>query len=268
MISVIIPLYNAEKSIVKSLNSIKNQTWNGIFEIIIVNDGSTDKSKSIVENYIQNNLDLNIQAITQENAGVSKARNLALKLSKGEFIALLDADDEWFPEKTENQMKILENKNLNIDFLACKRKNQKVLFPYKLGNNNLFEITFKKLMFRNETQPSTVIFKRKVLENTGFFDELQRYAEDLNYWLKVSANNIMYLLNDELVLAGDGKRTFGISGLSANLPQMEKGFQKNLKETFDLNRITSLEYFIYRFFYKAKYIFRICRDQFLKLKGR
>ena len=123
-------------------------------------------------------------------------------------------------------------------------------------------------MFRNETQPSTVVFKRKVLENSGLFDENQRYAEDLNYWLKVSEHNKMYILNEELVLAGGGKRTFGVSGLSANLGAMEKGFQKNLKEILKLKRISFPEYIGYYIFYRVKYIVRFTRNKILKIQGK
>ena len=95
------------------------------------------------------------------------------------------------------------------------------------------EITFRKLLIRNEAQPSTVVFKRKVLENTGLFNETQRYAEDINYWLKVSLNNKMFILDEELLLAGEGKRTFGISGLSANLLEMEKENITNMLKKFN-----------------------------------
>ena len=268
LISVIIPLYNAENSIEKTLNSIKDQTWEGDFEIIIVNDGSTDRSLQVVENYILQNSTLNIQVINQENGGVSKARNTGLKLAKGTCIALLDSDDEWYPTKIERQISFLESEKFDIDFLACRRKNHELLYPYKVGQNNLANISFRNLMFRNETHPSTVIFKRKVLDNSGYFAYDQKYAEDLNYWLKVSEHNKMFILNEELVLAGGGKRSFGVSGLSANLKEMEKGFQKNLKEMFSLNRINLTEYVLYFIFYKFKYMFRIFRNQYLKLLGK
>ena len=268
MISVIIPVYNAEKSIEKTLNSIKNQTWKGDFEIIIVNDGSTDESKNIIENFQGQNPGMNIKFIHQENGGVSKARNTAMKAAIGDFIALLDSDDEWLPEKTERQIAYLENDNFEIDFLSTRRTNNQLLFPYKSTVNNLAQITFRKLLFRNEAQPSTVIFKRKILENTGFFDDLQKYAEDVNYWLKISLKNKMYILDEELVLAGGGKRTFGVSGLSANLQEMEKGFQKNLKEMYALKRINTIEFLIYSFFYKIKYIARITRNYYLKFRGK
>ena len=268
MISVIIPLYNAETSIESTLDSVKNQTWHGVFEIIIVDDGSIDRSAEIIQNYISKNPSLNIKFLSQSNSGVSKARNEAMKLAAGKYIALLDADDEWYPEKTERQMKYLENEKLNINFLGCRRKNHILKFPYnKIANHNLVRITFRKLMFRNETQPSTVIFKTDILQNTGLFDEEQRYAEDLNYWLRIATLNRMFLLNEELVIAGAGKRSFGVSGLSANLYEMEKGFQKNLRDMYHSKRISFWEYLIYFAFYKVKYIFRISRNFYLKRRG-
>lgn len=269
MISVIIPMYNAENVIFNALNSVKNQIFPHYrFEVIVVNDGSTDKSREVVENYIQNNPILNIQLINQQNGGVSSARNAGLKISKGDFIALLDADDEWYSNKTKQQMDILECKNFEIDFLSCRRKHHKILKPYTVDENNLATVSFRNLMVRNEIQPSTVIFKRKVLENSGFFDDLQRYAEDLNYWLRISKHNQIAILNKELVLAGAGKRTFGVSGLSADLQEMEKGFQKNLKEVLNQKRISFAEYTGYFIFYKIKYIVRISRNKFLNLQGK
>ena len=262
-------MYNAENVILNALNSVKNQIFpQEKFEIIVVNDGSTDKSREVVENYIQKNSDLQIQLLNQENGGVSKARNTGLKIAKGHFIALLDSDDEWYPMKTENQMSILENKDFNIDFLSCRRKNHKILYPYKINERNLVKVSFRQLMIRNEIQPSTVIFKRKVLENSGNFDNEQRYAEDLNFWLKVSEHHRMAILNKELVVAGSGKRTFGVSGLSANLKAMEKGFQKNLKEVLNQERINFIEYVGYFLFYKMKYMVRIGRNIMLNLQGK
>ncbi|MCW3161481.1 glycosyltransferase family 2 protein [Chryseobacterium oryctis] len=267
MISVIIPMYNAEKTVINALNSIKAQTV-GIekFEIIIINDGSTDRSKEIVEDYIKENPEMSIRLLKQSNKGVSEARNAGLRIAEGDFIALLDADDEWLPQKTEKQLKYLQNNDLNIDFLATRRNNNEILFPYKVINN-LAQITFKKLLLRNEAQPSTVIFKRKVLENTGYFNKNQRYAEDLNYWMKVSRNNRMYILNENLLIADGGKRTFGVSGLSANLSAMESGFQQNIKEMYNLKYINFIQYVFLKFFYKAKYLFLLIRTFYYNQKN-
>lgn len=269
MISVIIPMYNSEKTIISALNSVKVQTL-GVkeFEIIIINDGSTDQSLSLVEEYIEENPQMNIILLYQKNGGVSNARNTGLKIAKGNYIALLDADDEWHPSKIVKQMRYFENGNLQIDFLATARNNNKILFPYHI-ENGLAEITFNKLLLRNEAQPSTVMFRKEVLENTGYFSDSQRYAEDVNYWMKVSLKNKMYILDESLVTIGKGKRSFGVSGLSANLGEMAKGFSKNLREMYSLGEINYLQYFIFGLFYKAKYLLLRFRTFYYNLnKGK
>ena len=107
-----------------------------------------------------------------------------MKIAQGDYIALLDSDDEWLPEKTEKQMKFLENQN--IDFITSLWNNENITFPYKLHPpNKLVKITLKKLLFQITRQTSTAIFKRKIFENTGFFDENQNYSEDANYWMRI-----------------------------------------------------------------------------------
>ena len=259
VISVIIPVYNAEESIEKCLDSIKNQTWKGEFEIIVINDGSADRSGEILENYRKKNPEMPIQLINQENGGVSKARNTGMKIAKGDYIALLDSDDEWLPEKTEKQMKYLQNSDFGVDFITSLWNDEKVSFPYAIGGNGLVAINLNKLLFKVTGQTSTAIFKRKILENTGFFDERQRYSEDANFWMRISENNSMFLLPEKLVIAGNGKKSFGFSGLSANLKEMEKGIQKNISEMYRNKRINLLQYLFYFVFSKLKYIVRPIR---------
>lgn len=255
-------MYNAEKTIMNALRSVEAQTV-GIqeFEIIIVNDGSTDRSEDLVKDYIKTHPEINIQLINQANGGVSKARNTGLKASKGEYIALLDSDDEWLPEKTERQMKFLKNSLFHVDFITALRNGEKIWFPYKKDKNNLAEMSLKKLLLRVDGQTSTALFQRKVLENTGFFDENQKYSEDANYWMRVSKNNNMYILAEELAFTGGGKRSYGVSGLSADLPEMEKGIQKNLLEMYRTKRISYFEYILFFLFSKMKYLIRIFKNK-------
>lgn len=261
MLSVIIPLYNAEKTIATALQSVKNQTYKGDLEIIIVNDGSTDKSAEVVEKFMQENPTMDIKILHQENRGVSNARNTGLSIAKGNYIALLDADDEWLPNKTERQMHYLQSADFQVDFISCLMKNYRLLPPYRVGKYNLAKVSFRKLLIRNGIPTPTVIFKREILDTIGLFDEHQRYAEDANYWLKISEKYKMYILNESLVIAGGGKRTFGVSGLSANLKDMEKGFHKNLKDMYLTTRISYAEYILYRIFYKMKAIFLKIRTE-------
>ncbi|WP_124641149.1 MULTISPECIES: glycosyltransferase family 2 protein [Amniculibacterium] len=259
-ISVVIPMYNAEKTILQALNSVKKQSCGNVFEIFVVNDGSTDQSQKIVEEFISNNPAINITIINQNNQGVSAARNAGLKRATGDFIALLDSDDEWHLDKTERQMKVfLENIDA-VDFLATTRNNEKIGWPYFINSkNNLAKISFRKLLIRNVAATPTVIFKRKILDAIGYFDPLQKHAEDAHFWLKISGKFKMYILAENLVTTGSGKKSFGESGLSANLKEMEKGFQKNLKEMHQQKRLNNFEYAFFYVISKIKYLSRPLR---------
>ena len=225
-ISVVIPMYNAENTILTALNSIKNQTYKCNYQIIIVNDGSKDASKTIVENYIIRNPQMNITLVDQANGGVSKARNEGLRRAKGGYIALLDSDDEWLPKKIEKQMSIFE-KNSDIDLLGTNRNNEHFKFFLGFKFNYLTKISSKLLLLKTFLVTPSVIFKKKILDNTGFFDEQQKFAEEGDYWIRICNKNNCYLVNESLVITGGGKPNFGFSGLSSNLWQMEKGELKN-----------------------------------------
>ena len=107
-ISVIIPAYNSEKTIVKALDSVRKQTSSQyIKEVLVINDGSTDNTKKIVENYKEEYDTFPIQLINKDNGGVSTARNRGLSLAQGNWIALLDSDDEWVLNKIELQVTII-----------------------------------------------------------------------------------------------------------------------------------------------------------------
>lgn len=262
MVSVIIPVYNAEKSITRALDSVLNQAWHGEFEVIIINDGSEDQSANLIEKYITAHPSMSFKFINQQNQGVSVARNNGLKVAEGAFIALLDADDEWLPEKTEIQMKYFDADE-SIDFLAARRNGRKLLFPYA-SNKDLVEVTFRKLLLRNEITVPSVIFKRKVLTNTGFFQEGQNHAEDIDFYLRASKNNRMFIVNRSLVIAGNGKRSFGVSGLSADLEKMADGYQQNIERLFTAKRIGRIQYTILKFFYLWKHRVLLIRNYFHK----
>lgn len=251
-ISVVIPMYNAENTIVRALDSVKNQTYKANYEIIVVNDGSKDNSQQVVEAYIAQNPELNIQLINQSNGGVSKARNIGLKNAKGEYIAFLDSDDQWLPHKTETQMKIFE-KNNEVDFLGAGFHG----FGIKENKGYLKKITFKNLLFRNFFQPSTILMKKEIVDKVGFFDENQRYAEEGNYFFRVSQNYQCYFLNESLIVFGDGKSGFGESGLSSNLVEMQKGELKNLKFAYKNKWINPLIYMVVVGFSMLKFLRRL-----------
>ena len=251
-ISVVIPMYNASNTIERALDSIKGQTFRCNYQIIVVNDGSKDNSQEIVEKYIADNPQLNITLINQLNGGVSKARNTGLKHASGNLIAFLDSDDAWKEEKIEEQLKIFKN-HYNVDFLGTGFAG----FGIKAKIGKLKKISFEDLLFRNYFQPSTILMKREIVDKVGYFDENQKYAEEGNYFFRVSKDFKCFFLNQELIVFGDGKSGFGESGLSANLKEMEKGELKNLKFAYENKWIGFGLYFVTVCFSLLKYLRRI-----------
>lgn len=266
-ISVVIPMYNSEKTIISALNSIKNQTAvEQILEIIVVNDGSIDNSLKIVKKYSEDNKNIPIRIIDKPNGGVSSARNEGMKVAKGDWVALIDSDDEWLPKKIEIQMKTIQE-NSNIDFLGgdIDDKGLKILWK-KI--NGLYKTSVKDVCLKMFPQTSAVIFKRSIFEEIGGYDENQSYAEDGNYFLKICANYNYYHLPIQMVYYGAGKPGFGFSGLSANLEKMYEGNVKNIKELKRNSIISSRFYAFLRVFYWAKYIRRIAITKFKIMKNK
>jgi glycosyltransferase involved in cell wall biosynthesis len=252
IISVIIPVYNAEDTIYSALNSIKRQT-EGRFEIIVVNDGSTDNSLDAIYAFKKTNTHLNIIVIDKWHEGVSATRNIGLQLASGTYIAFLDADDEWHPEKTLKQLEILKE-TPEADLVGCHFKplNTESVF------SKLSHITSKEMLFKNFFQTSTVLMKRKVFDAVGFFERSLSYGEERNYFLRASKITSCVLINENLINYGNGKRGFGQSGLSGNLVQMEIGELKNLVYAYrmlDMPFVACCNAIVYSL---AKFMRRIC----------
>lgn len=258
-VSIIIPFYNAENTIQKTILSAIHQQGIDRMEIICVNDGSTDEGHAVIENIQAQYPHFPIYLIHQTNQGVASARNVGMKMAKGEYIAFLDADDVWHSEKTKIQLQKM--REFHLDFLACRRHPQKLLFPYKVNAKGYAPVSFRQMLFRNEIQPSTVIFKKKILEKTGDFVEGQRHAEDHYLWLMISRFFTMGIWDENLITAGGGKKSFGASGLSADLSAMAKGFQQNLQHLEEQKIISKVERFFYSLLYQMKYLFLRFRNK-------
>lgn len=261
MFSVIIPLYNGEKNILKAIESVINQTYFSlILEIIVVNDGSTDNSKLVVEKFMKENPYSKIKLLNKKNGGVSSARNYGIKNSSGSWIALLDSDDYWLSDKIEKQFKVLK-KHKEIVFLGGGRNKENVKFGKKIGNN-LYKLTIKDLLKKYWPHTSTALIKRDILFIIGLYDESRSYAEDGQLWLKIASKYDLYYICDTVEIAGNNKRSFGEKGLSANLAAMHKGVLDNINEVYDRKEINYIEKNFYRILEIIKYIRRIIITRF------
>ena len=188
-ISVIIPTYNRKHTLQRAIDSVLVQTFKP-FEIIIVDDGSEDGTREwLLQNYPS------VQYIHQPNNGVSSARNKGIQISQGSWIALLDSDDEWMPEKLEYQSRFVE---VNKDSSFCHtneiwirngvRVNQ--MKKHKKYGGDIF----KHCLDICRISPSSSIINKDVFEEVGAFDESLTVCEDYDLWLRVTAKfNILFL---------------------------------------------------------------------------
>ena len=189
MISVVIPLYNKEASIAQSLKSVLSQEYDD-FEVVIVDDGSTDGSVAVVEAIN----DPRIRLIKQENGGPSKARNTGVKNAKGEWILFLDADDEMLPEALEFfSEKIQKNADADMflgEVIVNNGKTEHLAVEYKEG---VVSNPFKSHVFGRLYQCSgTTVYRKTIVEENPFDERVRRY-EDLQRIFKLYSKYSLYL---------------------------------------------------------------------------
>jgi glycosyltransferase involved in cell wall biosynthesis len=255
LVTVVIPMYNAEGTIIRSIESVLEQTVKSI-EIIVVNDGSTDGGLELVTNYISQKQTNNIRLINKKNGGVSSARNMGMEQAKGNYIAFLDADDAWLPNKLAKQLQVID-KDKTIGMVGCNSIIDKVKKGGKPYLGQTLLVPLKTFMYKNYFQPSTVVIRKEVMDTVGFFDETQHYAEEGNYFMRVAKKYQCVLLNERLIEYGTGVAGFNNQGLSGNLKEMEKGELKNLKYAHANGYINLFEYVAAVGFSIVKYFRRV-----------
>ena len=190
LVSVIIPVFNGDPWLNKAIESVKAQTYEN-WELLIINDGSTDQSSEIAQTNEKS--DKRIRVIDIEHSGLSIARNNGLKNATGEYIAFLDADDEWSPNKLKLQVDFLYN---NPQILACVTQFAKINETGQIikhwseleKNYPLTQITSLDLAGRNLVagSASSVMMAKGLVEKVGYFEPGMSHTEDLNYWYRAS----------------------------------------------------------------------------------
>ena len=194
LVSIILPVYNGEQYLKMAVDSVLSQTYTN-FELIIINDGSTDTSAEIIESYS----DERIKLITQlKNIGYVYRLNEGIRISKGNFIARIDSDDLWNPNKLSTQIKAFNN-NDNLFFVATDfnkiDKNGEIFSTEKSSNiNNLRNSILKRCFICH----SAVMFKKEIIHTVGTYNEKIKYAEDYDYWIRILAKYKGFILPEVL----------------------------------------------------------------------
>ncbi|MGM0418659.1 MAG: glycosyltransferase family 2 protein [Thermodesulfobacteriota bacterium] len=214
-VSVIIPVYNRAGWIGDCIDSVLSQTYEN-FELIIVDDGSSDATQDIVKKYKGNSE--NIKVLFQHNKGVSSARNLGIKAAGGEFIAFLDSDDMWKPEKLESQISYFD---LHKSAFVCQTdemwvRNGKRVNPGKRHKKPSGDIFIPSLSLCL-VSPSAVMMKTAFFEKAGLFDEDMIACEDYDLWLRASLLFDFHIIEESLVVKRGGH-----ADQLSSLPNLDK----------------------------------------------
>ena len=215
-VSCVIPSWNRRRDVLVAVTSATRQTA-GVAELIIVDDGSSDGTWEELQRLAARTDTLSVSLLRQQNRGSAAARNAGIRIARGDFVAFLDSDDAWKPEKIERQLAVFEA-NPDLALVGCAA--DEVRF---LGAARLVRISIERLLMRNYFLTPGVVVRREVLERVGGFREDMRHCEDYELWLRIATEFPCALLNEPLMSIGHGKPTFGHSGLSADLWAMQQG---------------------------------------------
>ena len=193
-ISVIIPTFNRKETLKRAIQSVVMQSYTP-YEIIVIDDGSDDGTKE----WLKDNFP-NVKYIYQMNSGVSSARNKGIKFARGDWIALLDSDDEWLPSKLKDQANEIElnpaAKFLHTNEIWIRngvRVNQ--MKKHKKYGGYIFE----KCLDMCRISPSSVLIKKDIFDEIGMFDETLKVCEDYDLWLRFASKYPVHFLDQPLI---------------------------------------------------------------------
>jgi len=223
LVSVILPVYNAEDYISDAIQSVLNQTYTD-WELIVVDDGSTDQTKKVINPFLE---DDRIRYFYQENGGQGSARNKGIERAKGIYLALLDADDVWKDDKLQSQLNIILREDASLVFskLCCIGSNGKHLNKNKgsgSGSYQGFSALFLLAGGYISVLNSSVLVKKESVEGVGRFDESEeaRNIEDYHLWFRMLLAGYKFFGRDEVFGAyriHENQTTYNDSGQSRKI---------------------------------------------------
>ncbi|MBW2183914.1 MAG: glycosyltransferase [Deltaproteobacteria bacterium] len=198
-VSVIIPTYNRAHVLREAIDSVLSQKYSDL-ELLVVDDGSTDHTKEVVSSYTSK-----LAYIYQEHQGVSAARNRGIKHTKGDYLAFLDSDDLWLPDKLSTQMRFMEDHpEIHICYTEERWIRRGVRVNPMKKHRKYSGMIFEHCLPLCIVSPSSVLIARSLLEEIGVFDEELKVCEDYDLWLRISARYPIYLLDTPLIIKRGG----------------------------------------------------------------
>ena len=224
LISVITPCYNGEKFIGDAIESVINQTYQN-WEIIIIDDGSTDDSKEIVDKY---RMDQRIKYVQHDaNKGIAKTKNTGIRLARGDYLAFLDQDDIWLPSKLELQANCFKNQEEDVGMICTgmiftdeKLQYQRIFMGFK--DDNQKELV-KSMYLQSTNSASVMMIKKKCFSQLGLFDEGLYGWDDFEMWMRIASQYKIKYIREAVVK----KRVH-----TENAQRLPK-VQKEAKKVFD-----------------------------------
>ncbi len=226
LVSVIIPTYNRGWIIKEAIDSVLAQDYRD-FELIVVDDGSTDNTPEVLDAYRGT-----IKVFRQENKGVSAARNRGIAEASGRFIAFLDSDDLWLPQKLSRQVEFF---NTTPDALICQTEEVWIRSGVRVNPKKRHQkpsgMIFEPSLALCLVSPSAVMIRRSLLEIVGNFDETLPACEDYDLWLRISCRFPVYRIDTPLIIKRGGHEdqlsaSFGLDRfrIKAIKKSVESGF--------------------------------------------
>jgi glycosyltransferase involved in cell wall biosynthesis len=241
-VSVVIPTYNREQLIGRSIKSVLSQTYQD-FEIIVVDDASTDNTKEVINSF---NDDRIRYVRHKQNRGEATARNTGIKVARGEYIASQDSDDVWFPQKLAKQIELLQNTSPKVGVAYTGfwkiENNEKTYIPFSWVNQKEGDIHRELLKGNFIGSPATLI-KKECFKKVGMFDERLFHLVDWEMWLRVSKYYHFKFIDEPLLVAH-----YDSDNVSTNQNEFIKSQELILKkhfEDFSKDKELLVTYYIY-----------------------
>lgn len=227
LVSVIMPCYNMASYISDSIKSVVAQTY-PYWELLIVDDASTDKTVNIIETYAQSDARIRF-AIKKHNSGIADTRNQCIRMSQGRFLAFLDADDIWHPEKLEKQLKFMLEKNVGFSYSTYDWIDEEGQTLNKFINT-IGDLDYKTYLRNTIIGCSTVMVDKKITGDVVVPNF--RTSEDTATWLNILKKGILaYAIEEPLVSYRIRRKSASSNKIKASI-DLWKVYRRNEKLPF------------------------------------